>query len=115
LDAVVAPDEDWLCASSNALMVAGEICAPPPPDPEPGPTDACEPEGEISNGLFAFWPAPVDCADDDFDDVNALRASMADDAAPKARNMARLQQRRRSRPIARACSSASAVPRRKIQ
>jgi hypothetical protein len=39
----------------------------------------------------------VDCADDDFDDVSALRASKADDAAPKARNMAKLQQRRAGR------------------
>jgi len=75
-------------------MVSGDICAPPPPDPEPGPTEADEVEDDRSNGLFAFWLTPVDDADDDFDDVSALRASKADDAAPKARNMAKLQQRR---------------------
>src|SRR6185503_4433654 len=95
LDAVVVdPVEDWLCASSSALMVAGEICAPPPPDPEPEPTEADGVEDIRSNGLFAFWLTPVDDADDDFDDVSALRASKADDAAPKARNMGKLQQRR---------------------
>jgi hypothetical protein len=46
---------------------------------------------------LAFWLTPVDGADDDFDDVNALRASKADDAAPKARNMAKLQQHRAAR------------------
>ena len=69
-------------------MVSGDICAPPPPDPEPEPTEACEFDDNRSNGLLAFWLTPVDGADDDFDDVSALRASRADDAAPKARNMA---------------------------
>jgi hypothetical protein len=75
-------------------MVCGDICEPPPPEPGPEPTAADEPEDIRSNGLLASWLRPVDCADDDFDDVSALRASMADDAAPKARNMAKLQQRR---------------------
>ncbi len=96
---VVDPVEDWLCASSSALMVCGDICEPPPPDPEPvpEPTEADEPEDIRSNRLLASWLRPVDCADDDFDDVSALRASIADDAAPKARNMAKLQQRRAGR------------------
>ena len=75
-------------------MVSGDICEPPPPEPEgePAPTEADELEDIRSNGLLASWP--VDCADDDFDDVSALRASMADDAAPRAKNMAELQQGR---------------------
>jgi hypothetical protein len=53
---------------------------------------------------------------DDFDDVSALRASMADDAAPRAKNMAELQCR-----VGIAADkllripSASAVPWRKTQ
>jgi len=68
-------------------MVSGEICAQPPLEPElvAEPTEAVELEDIRSNGLAAFWLTPVDCADDDFDDVSALRASIADDAAPKAR------------------------------
>jgi hypothetical protein len=54
---------------------------------------------------------------DDFDDVSALRASRADDAAPRAKNMAELQQGRMhgGRQFVRAPSSASAVPFRKTQ
>jgi hypothetical protein len=80
-------------------MVCGEICEQPPPDPEPEPepepepTEADELEDIRSNGLVEFWLTPVVCADD-FDDVSALRASMADDAAPRAKNMAELQQGR---------------------
>ena len=100
-------------------MVCGDICEPPPPDPEPvpEPTEADEVEDIRSNGLVAFWLTPVVCADDDFDDVSALRASMADDAAPRAKNMAELQQGRThgGRQLVRVPSSASAVPFRKTQ
>jgi len=77
-------------------MVCADICEPPPPDPEPvpEPTEADEVEDIRSNGLVAFWLTPVVCVDDDFDDVSALRASKADDAAPRAKNMAELQQGR---------------------
>jgi hypothetical protein len=76
-------------------MVCGDICEKPPPDPEPElePTEAGELEDIRSNGLVAFWLTPVVCADD-FDDVSALRASRADDAAPRAKNMTELQQGR---------------------
>src|SRR5439155_14600037 len=94
LDAVVDPVEDWLCASSSALMVSGEICEQPlPPEPVPAPIEAEPLEDDRPNGLAASWLTPVVCADD-FDDVSALRASMADDAAPRAKNMAELQQGR---------------------
>jgi hypothetical protein len=70
-------------------MVSGEIDAPLPPDPVPEPIEA----GEVGDNKpnAAFWLAPLVCADD-FDDVSALRASMADDAAPRAKNMTELQQ-----------------------
>src|SRR5206468_1144065 len=86
---------DWLCASSSALMVCGDICEPPPPEPEPEPepTEADEVEDIRSNGLLASWLTPVVCVDD-FDDVSALRASIADDAAPRAKSMMELQQGR---------------------
>ena len=75
-------------------MVSGEIDAPPaPPEPAPGPIEAEAVEDGRSNTLVAFWPAPEVC-EDDFDDVSALRTSMADDAAPRANNMAELQQGR---------------------
>jgi hypothetical protein len=86
-------------------MVSGDICEPPPPDPEPEPepTEADELEDIRSNGLAVFWLTPVVCVDD-FDDVSALRASKADDAAPRAKNMAELQQDRAGRPTARTSS-----------
>ncbi|WP_338060385.1 hypothetical protein [Bradyrhizobium valentinum] len=75
-------------------MVSGDIGEPPlPPEPVPEPTAADAFEDMKANGLAAFWLTPVDGADD-FDDASALRASIADDAAPKAKNMAELQQRR---------------------
>jgi hypothetical protein len=68
-------------------MVAGEICGHPP-GAEAG-AGLAEVEGllEISNGFVAL--KPVDCEEDEFDDVSDLRASSADDAAPRASNMER--------------------------
>ena len=68
------PSRTGSAPSSSALIVCGDICEPPPPEPagEPAPTEADEPEDIRSNGLLASWP--VDCADDDFDDVSALRS-----------------------------------------
>jgi hypothetical protein len=88
-------------------MVSGEIDAPLPPDPVPEPIEA----GEVGDNKpnAAFWLAPLVCADD-FDDVSALRASMADDAAPRAKNMTELQHgRARQRPTARSPVSQQAL------
>jgi hypothetical protein len=75
-------------------MVAGDIAAPPAlPEPAPGPIEAEAFEDGRSNTPVPFWLAPEVFADD-FDDVSALRTSMADDAAPRANNMAELQQGR---------------------
>jgi hypothetical protein len=41
--------------------------------------------------LVEAWPKPVVGEDDDFDEVNDCRASSAEDAAPRASNMAKLQ------------------------
>ncbi len=80
-------------------MVSGDICEKPTLDPalvlwlvEVAALL------EKSNGLLAPWPKPVDCVDEDFDDSRPWRASMADDAAPMAGNMAELRQRRVTRP-----------------
>jgi hypothetical protein len=81
----VDPVEDWLCAAKSALMVSGEICEPPPPVPALEPVEAEELEKK-SNELA--WLTPVVFADDDFEDVSAWRASIADAAAPRASNMA---------------------------
>jgi hypothetical protein len=75
-------------------MVAGDICEPPPLEPEPWPTEADEFEDNTSNALAEFWVTPVVGVDDDFDDVSALRASIADDAAPRAKSMVELQRGR---------------------
>jgi hypothetical protein len=38
------------------------------------------------------WLKPVDCDDDEADEVNDWMASSADDAAPRANSMAKLRQ-----------------------
>jgi hypothetical protein len=76
---------------------------------------AVEVLADKSNGSFVSLLEPVGFADDDFDDVSAWRASRADDAAPRANNMAELRQRRLARPVTHASSSANAMPLRKTQ
>jgi hypothetical protein len=91
-------------------MVSGDICEPPPPPL--APVEAGELEKE-SNGP-AGLPA-LDCEEDDFEEVSDFKASIADDAAPRASNMTEPQQRRALRPLVHACSSASAMPAQKPQ
>jgi hypothetical protein len=81
---VVVPVEDWLCAASSALMVAGEICEPPLPPPVLVLDEAEELE-KASNRLAGL--IALACEDDDFEEVSDFRASIADDAAPRASNM----------------------------
>jgi hypothetical protein len=83
-------------------MVAGEICEPPPTPVLPLEAVEAEEPGERSNGLVE--PCLVDFADDDFEEVSAWRASIADDAAPRASNMTEPQQRRALRPLVHACN-----------
>jgi hypothetical protein len=47
---------------------------------------------DISNGSVELWPKPVDCDEDDADEVSDLMASTAAEAAPKANSMAELRQ-----------------------
>src|ERR1700687_2361237 len=61
----VEPVDDWLCAASSALMVAGDICEPPLDQdgvelPEAGPLP------EKSKGFVELWLKPVDCGAADF-------------------------------------------------
>src|SRR5687768_17324277 len=65
---------DWPCAASNALMVSGDICEPPL-DPEGG-VEAVEAEAapERSNGFVASLRLPVECEEDDFDELSDLSA-----------------------------------------
>src|SRR5882762_967154 len=72
--------------------------APPPPDPKGGGGGAADADvvPERSNGFAASWVTPVDCEDDDFDEVSDFRASSADDAAPRASSMTGLRQTPRS-------------------
>src|SRR6266436_10061922 len=78
-------------------MVAGDT-REPPPDPKGGGGGAADAEvvPERSNGFAASWVTPVDCEDDDFDEVSDFRASSADDAAPRASSMTGLRQTPRS-------------------
>ncbi|SHM73274.1 ribulose-phosphate 3-epimerase [Bradyrhizobium lablabi] len=97
-DAVVDPVEDWLWASSSALMVCGDICEQPLLEPVLVAVEAWVlllPDR--SNGLEAACVKPVVVVDDDFDDVSDLRTSIAADAAVKAGNMAELRQCRTTR------------------
>ncbi len=88
----VEPIDDWPCAASRAPMVAGDICDFPPGQgggvelPEAGPLP------EKSKGFVELCPKPVDCGEDDFDDVSDCSASNADDTAPRASSMANLRQ-----------------------
>jgi len=99
-------------------MVAGDICEPPTaPVPElvaAVEAVAVEVLADKPNGSFVSLLEPADFVDD-FDDASAWRASMADDAAPRANNMTELRQRRFARPVTHARSSANTMPLRKTQ
>ena len=83
---------ELLCAASSALIVSGDICVNPfPPVAGLGFAEAAE-LLDTSNGLIEFWLKPVVCGDDDFEEVSDCRASIADDRAPRASNMAELRQ-----------------------
>ena len=88
-------------------MVDDDIFTPPPSKLVLVLVEAAAVGGSAgkSNGLLDPWPKPVGFADDDFDEVSDKRASMADDIAPIAGNMAELRQRRRARPLAHASLS----------
>jgi hypothetical protein len=84
--------DDWPCAASSALMVAGDSCENPVvPDGAAGLPDAAVPP-ERPNRSAVAWLKPVDWVDDEADEVNDWMASSAVDAAPRANSMAKLQQ-----------------------
>src|SRR5258705_10719547 len=57
IGAVVAePAEDWLCAASSALMVAGDICEPPPGHGGGGGLPVAGPFPGKSKGFVAPCP-----------------------------------------------------------
>ena len=92
VDVVVAVD-DWLCAASSALIVDGDICEKPVV-PETGAALAeVEVLLEASNGFVELWVKPVAGRDDDFAFVwvSDLKASITDDAAPRASSIAELR------------------------
>jgi hypothetical protein len=116
---VVVPLCDvWLCASSNALIISGEICAEPLADPVlVVPALELDRIVEASNRPL-LWLEPVDDVDadpdavddDDFGEVSKPRMSRADVAAPRANNMAILQTAPRAAARTRAVTRASDVP-----
>ena len=85
-DALVDADpvDDWLCAASSVLRVAGDICEPAP-DPEAG-AELVEAGLATLNGSTAL--KPLDCGEDAPDEVSELTASSAAVAAPRANSMA---------------------------
>src|SRR5664279_2942333 len=67
---VVVAVDDWLCAASSALMVAGDSCEQPP-----GADAGAEPAEDAvlpdkSNGLLEPWLKPAACGVADFDLVS---------------------------------------------
>ncbi len=86
-DAVDAP-ESWPCAAISALIVAGEICVNPAPPVTGGGLSVCVEPFAVSNGVVGFWAKPVVCGDVDFEEISDCSASTADEAAPRASNMA---------------------------
>jgi hypothetical protein len=73
-------------------MVAGDSCENPVvPDGNVELPDV-EAAGARPNMSAVAWLKPVDCDDDEADEVNDWMASSADDAAPRANSMAKLRQ-----------------------
>ena len=94
-DAADAVD-DWLCAASSALKVAGDICENPVvPEGADELPDAELPDVEAPparpNMSAVAWLKPVDWDGDEADEVNDWMASSAVDAAPRANSMAKLR------------------------
>ena len=86
---VAAPVDDWLCASSSALKVVGDIC-PPPLNPGTAPVlPGAEAPPERPNRSAEAWLKPLDCADDEVEEVSDLIVSSAADAAPKSKQHGR--------------------------
>jgi hypothetical protein len=91
-DDVAAAVDDWLCAASSALMVAGDIGEKPVvPDGAADFPDAAAP-AERPNRSAVAWLKPVDWLEDEVEEVNDWIASRAVDAAPRANSMAKLRQ-----------------------
>ena len=90
-DDVAAAVDDWLCAASSALMVAGDSCENPVvPEGAAGLPEADAPP-ERPNMSAVAWLKPVDWDADEADEVNDWMASSAVDAAPRANSMAKLR------------------------
>jgi hypothetical protein len=85
-------------------MVAGDSCENPVvPDgaaelPDAELPDAAAPP-ERPNRSAEAWLKPVDCVDDEADEVNDWMAFSAVDAAPTANSMANSNKCRKARPL----------------
>jgi hypothetical protein len=94
LEELLVLADDWLCAAISALIVSGEICGQLPElTDEVAPRVVLLPLS-IANGLIAaLCEDPAFCvAEDDFEFVSDWIASSALDTAPRANNIAQLQQ-----------------------
>ena len=82
--------DDWLCAASSALMVAGDSCENPlPPEAWVEPAEVAVLALPERSNRFEPWLKPVVCGDDDFDAVSDWKASRTDEAAPRASSIAK--------------------------
>jgi hypothetical protein len=97
-------------------MVAGESCAKPVVPEEAG-VELLDPEllPESPNRSEEAWLKPVDCVDDEPDEVSDLMAFSADEAAPRANSMVKLRQVPHRAAHTFHPTSANAVPSRKAQ
>jgi hypothetical protein len=72
-------------------MVAGDSCEAAPDHGSGVELAEAGLLAEKSKGLAELWLKPVDCGDEDFDEVTDCSASNADDTAPRASSMAELR------------------------
>jgi hypothetical protein len=109
---VVVAVDDWPCAASSVLIVAGESWEKPLL-PVAG-VELAEVVAVLatSNGFVEAESKPVAGGVDDFDEVSDWSASNAVDAAPRANSMGELQQMPHGAALQIPTkASASAVPR----
>jgi hypothetical protein len=97
-------------------MVAGDICENPVVPEGAAELPDVEVPPDRPNMSAVAWLKPVDCDDEEADEVNDWMASSAVDAAPRANSMAELRQMpQRAAFTLENPRSANAVPSRKSQ
>jgi hypothetical protein len=97
-------------------MVAGDSCEKPVVDPDGADEFPGGGASWAKPNISAAWLNPVDCDDDEADEVSDWMASSAVDAAPRASSMAKLRTNAATRGFhLENLKRANAVPSRKSQ